>query len=861
MRVSQQSRRRRRFQSNQICCVIDALERRRMFDGETVSAPIAPVLASPSNPSSNQITLNQHFFDATLPGTLVTFQTTEGEIQVGLTDAATPLTVANFLSYVNSNAYVDTFFHRSVDISTGLGGSPTAPGTIVQGGGYSIMNGSIGHITTNAPVQDEYTSELYGDVAGTIAMAKTSDANSATSEFYFNVTDNTELDTPTTDANGVTTSYTVFGKVLSGSSVISTIAALPTYDISDGLDTVPVTGLTEAQVSAGASLTASNLVFITSATSEPGTSYTVTSSNKALVTPSVSDGVLSLAYGTGASGTATITVKATNLDGTTATTEFSVTVPNAATPTAGPVATDVTAPFTVTGTTGAFNVLGSDTDSLAALDPSTIQIVTQPAHGTASLDPSTGLIDYTPAAGYLGPDSLTYTVADTQGTVSNVATVTLDAVPTAVSVTIGGPKASSLTFTQPDGITGHLSLKGCTALVTFTDYRVTTSTHNGAVSATGLGTTITSIVLTNVPHEFASLIVTSNGPVELGSVNDLGPVNGILAKNATMTGTCGFGAINVITVAALLDVTLGTGSGFGTVINVPVVTDTSVSGNVIQSINSRQWINDNGGNYNISSTNISGLFVSGEFDENLALTGKGYGIFYGKLGTVTGSWGLSGSIFKVLMSATPGPNWSLKSDGLVKTLAVHGNLANNITAAAIGTLTATGTSTGTVIQTDAGFSKNFQQIGHIGFGGAVTGTVIFAAGNIGSFSAPSIANSRIYAGVNLTVAQNGDLAKSASDIADDARIGSVTLGRGANAFSSSLISADILGSMNLGKVNTSNGGTAEGISAHTIGSVSATLVPGGVLHAGPAQLKTAAALTKFETLKKITLGDFAIDIF
>ena len=229
MRLIQRAKdsvRRRKSEKQFRPCVVDALERRRLLTGEEVQTAIAPGLASASSPSSNSITLNQHFFDPNLPGTLVTFTTSEGTIQVGLTDAATPETVANFLSYVNGPSgdnYNGTIFHRSVDLNTGNGGTPEAPATIIQGGGYAIMNSSIGHIATNAPVQDEYQHELYGDVAGTLAMAKTSMANSATSEWYFNAADNTELDTPTTDSDGVTTSYTVFGIVLNQSSALVAI--------------------------------------------------------------------------------------------------------------------------------------------------------------------------------------------------------------------------------------------------------------------------------------------------------------------------------------------------------------------------------------------------------------------------------------------------------------------------------------------------------------------------------------------------------------------------------------------------------------------------------------------------------------
>ena len=198
----------RRAEAKLRFCAMDTLESRVLFAGESISSAITPVLANTASPSSNSITLNQHFTNPTIPGTLVTFNTSVGSIEVALTDAATPLTVANFLSYINSKAYTDTIFHRTAVLTAGTGGSPTTQADIIQGGGYVVQGTHINHIPTSAAVEDEYTSELFGDVAGTLAMAKTSEANSATSEWYFNVHDNTSaLDTPTNDSNGVLTSY------------------------------------------------------------------------------------------------------------------------------------------------------------------------------------------------------------------------------------------------------------------------------------------------------------------------------------------------------------------------------------------------------------------------------------------------------------------------------------------------------------------------------------------------------------------------------------------------------------------------------------------------------------------------------
>jgi len=337
-------------------------------------------------------------------------------------------------------------------------------------------------------------------------------------------------------------------------------------------------------------------------------------------------------------------------------------------------------------------------------------------------------------------------------------------------------------------------------------------------------------------------------------------VSSIYAPNGTLRGSSSFGQIQFLTVNAAVNATINLGSGFQTTIGIANVTNTNLIANQISNLSSKQWLNTDGGNYSISAESIAFLNVPGTFDENLSLASKGYSLFFGKIGKAIGSWGLGGSVYKLSMG-TPGPNWQLQCNGLVRSLAIKGNLSNQITAAAISTLTVSGITKNSTIETNAGFSPKFQQIGHMAFGGAVSGTVIFSAGNIGTISAPSFNSSRIYAGVNLAVAQSGGLAASASDISAAAKIGSITLGKGANAFSNALITADIIGSLQLGKINTVSSGTLEGVSAHIISSFSGVLVPGGVFRAGRAQLKNAAALAAYEAKAKLALGAFELNLF
>lgn len=141
-------------------------------------------------------------------GTLVQFRSVFGDVEVELLDAEKPATVQNFLHYVKDGAYGNSFFHRSV------------PNFVLQGGGYGVTNRGQGNaafatITRRAPVTNEFnTGPFVSNGPGTIAMAKTSDPNSATSEFFFNLVDNaTALDSP-----GNSGGFTVFGRVVGGTN-------------------------------------------------------------------------------------------------------------------------------------------------------------------------------------------------------------------------------------------------------------------------------------------------------------------------------------------------------------------------------------------------------------------------------------------------------------------------------------------------------------------------------------------------------------------------------------------------------------------------------------------------------------------
>ena len=158
---------------------------------------------------------------ATLPASVIanTFlrmQTDLGGVDIELFDTQAPLTVANFLNYVNRGDYDGTFIHRSV------------PGFVVQGGGYifnpddgDFFGSGTSHIPVDAPVVNEPDPVNRPNVRGTLAMAKTSDPDSATSEWFFNLADNASLDDPANSGG-----FTVFGQVPGdGMVAIDAIAA------------------------------------------------------------------------------------------------------------------------------------------------------------------------------------------------------------------------------------------------------------------------------------------------------------------------------------------------------------------------------------------------------------------------------------------------------------------------------------------------------------------------------------------------------------------------------------------------------------------------------------------------------------
>lgn len=148
----------------------------------------------------------------------VRVSTTEGAFTVRLRPDIAPLTVANFLEYVEEGYYDGTVFHRVI------------PGFMVQGGGFDQ---NLNRKTTGDPVPNE-SRQTAMNLRGTLAMARTQDPDSATAQFFVNLVDNPHL-----DATKSRPGYAVFGTITEGISVIDAIAKVQTTH-AKGMSDVPV---------------------------------------------------------------------------------------------------------------------------------------------------------------------------------------------------------------------------------------------------------------------------------------------------------------------------------------------------------------------------------------------------------------------------------------------------------------------------------------------------------------------------------------------------------------------------------------------------------------------------------------------
>lgn len=153
---------------------------------------------------------------------LIAFETNQGMIKVKLNAEKAPKTVESFLKYVDEGFFKGTIFHRVIK------------GFMIQGGGFTS---DMTQKPTHAPVKNEANNGLFNK-RGTLAMARTNDPDSATSQFFINLVDNSFLDFKSETSSGW--GYAVFGEVVEGLDVVDKIANIRTTS-KKGYDDVPET--------------------------------------------------------------------------------------------------------------------------------------------------------------------------------------------------------------------------------------------------------------------------------------------------------------------------------------------------------------------------------------------------------------------------------------------------------------------------------------------------------------------------------------------------------------------------------------------------------------------------------------------
>ncbi|MDJ0843582.1 MAG: Calx-beta domain-containing protein, partial [Crocosphaera sp.] len=284
-----------------------------------IKTPINDIRIVENAPNSN-IDLLNHFDDPLSTGKVATFEfyntdLAGGVVNVLLFDQAengAPLTVNNFINYVNDNDYDTSIIHRS------------SSGFVIQGGGFTVNNLFVSRVPADPAVQNEFSRDR-SNLRGTIAMAKLGgDPNSATSQWFFNLHDNSA------NLNNQNGGFTVFGEVLSVDdlAVVDALGSVPVYNgsnINPAFNTLPLqlppndtTITNDNQYLRLRDLTVNDF--------EELTFSVVNNSNPDLVDVSINNNQLVVDYQDEQSGTAEITIRGTSLLGQTIEDTFNINV-------------------------------------------------------------------------------------------------------------------------------------------------------------------------------------------------------------------------------------------------------------------------------------------------------------------------------------------------------------------------------------------------------------------------------------------------------------------------------------------------------------------------------------------------------
>jgi cyclophilin family peptidyl-prolyl cis-trans isomerase len=188
-----------------------------------LNSGVVTTSASNSTTATTPSSANTTTTMTTAKNPIVVMETSQGTVEMEIFADKAPISAANFLQYVDSGYYNGTIFHRVI------------PSFMIQGGGFTA---DFSKKPTLPPIKNEAGNGLTND-NGTLAMARTSVVDSATSQFFINTKDNAFLNHTDNSPQGY--GYAVFGKVVSGMDVVKKIEVVPTSVNDQGMSDVPVT--------------------------------------------------------------------------------------------------------------------------------------------------------------------------------------------------------------------------------------------------------------------------------------------------------------------------------------------------------------------------------------------------------------------------------------------------------------------------------------------------------------------------------------------------------------------------------------------------------------------------------------------
>lgn len=514
----------------------EALESRCVPSATVVSQ--IPVQSLAAGNGAVALTLSQFFTDPQVPAgdTVVNIETNlptpYNSIPIALTNAATPKTVANFLSYINSGEYSNTIIYRSAY------NPPTSTNPfVIQGGGYTT---SGARIATLQNLAGEYqTATLKNATAGTIAMALSGGPDTANSDWFINLADNSFLDNNSTGLGP----FTAFGQTLyNGLNVALYINSLPT--VNDTMPNTPTnvdsrgfgpwsnlpvqqySGANDATV---ASVPSADYITLNPVVVPGGLTYAVSSSNTNIVQASVSGDTLSLVPA-GGGGSAMITVTATDLGGGVATSTFAVNVVSSS-----PVAT--------VGKGAAKNIFYTDPNGTAA-------VVALNGPGTAAVSfTGSGITQSTGGKGitFTGSGLGIASISTSNTTAASVLTITTRGGTKSISVasiTAGDLKsllAKGVTLTGNFESSGNLgsvmlaSAGGGTLGANSIGNLVVSGAFSDTLALAGTGTTLKTAKLGAVSGDIWS-VGGSSGSITLASASNWTPLFAGPVKTLHITG-------------------------------------------------------------------------------------------------------------------------------------------------------------------------------------------------------------------------------------------------------------------------------------------------------------------------------------